>query len=647
MSPSRCRLQLTVYGALLVVLGLVAAPGALSQDPRPCATKANGSYVCPDCSPSAANSSRGAAFEANVLRFRDALKVMSAGGNATFLNATFAAAGDAAGDMVYGLAACLADAERIACAACLAAASELPGTRCGGARAMVLWFFGVADTSPARRYLVHSPNGFSNPGAQAMARAVLGGRMLSAAKTPVRSVRGVEQLVFTADNGEQSQGTSGSSTTKAATLQGVAQCTQDLPPEECGRCLRSHMDWLGVRFADLDGVRLNGASCYLRYDLKAVDPRPSTAQPTTDPLVPSSAAIRSSSLMHADIVAGVPGAQQLPQRYSYADVREMTSSFTERLGQGGFGTVYKGRLPDGRDVAVKMLNETKDDFLNEVSSISSTSHVNVVKLLGFCLDVSKTTGKACLIYEYMPKGSLDRYAVGRGGERLSWDRMFNIVVGVARGLEYLHRGCNDHILHLDIKPHNILLDQNLRPKISDFGLAKIRPQESNIAVSVTIGKGTISYMAPELIWPHLAERPGVATSKADVYSYGMTVLEVVGARRSVDNGEGASGSSDDDPGNYFQLLYDDLDGFCRTAACGCDDQAGAEDLLKKMTVVGLWCIRARLWRCWRIPRSTSWSGRHVKLVRIQSSIDVPILNFLFLLSSSHSEYYSHCLTRDI
>ncbi|KAJ1274572.1 hypothetical protein BS78_05G071900 [Paspalum vaginatum] len=614
MSPSRCRLQLTVYGALLVVLGLVAAPGALSQDPRPCATKANGSYVCPDCSPSAANSSRGAAFEANVLRFRDALKVMSAGGNATFLNATFAAAGDAAGDMVYGLAACLADAERIACAACLAAAAaELPGTRCGGARAMVLWYpVCLVRYDNTRRW---------------RARCWAAGCSLRRRRR-FGPCAGSSSLCSRPTTGSSPRAPAAAAPPRPPRSRVWRSARKTCPRRSAAAA--SGRTWTGLASASrtVDGVRLNGASCYLRYDLKAVDPRPSTVAPPR-----ATRSLGKKTIIY--IVAGVPGAvcllllgaggwlwwqrktkqrrrgsrsrsrssslsstrvntliqQQLPQRYSYADVREMTSSFTERLGQGGFGTVYKGRLPDGRDVAVKMLNETKDDFLNEVSSISSTSHVNVVKLLGFCLDVSKTTGKACLIYEYMPKGSLDRYAVGRGGERLSWDRMFNIVVGVARGLEYLHRGCNDHILHLDIKPHNILLDQNLRPKISDFGLAKIRPQESNIAVSVTIGKGTISYMAPELIWPHLAERPGVATSKADVYSYGMTVLEVVGARRSVDNGEGASGSSDDDPGNYLQLLYDDLDGFCRTAACGCDDQAGAEDLLKKMTVVGLWCIR--------------------------------------------------------
>uniref|UniRef100_A0A8R7UMW1 non-specific serine/threonine protein kinase n=1 Tax=Triticum urartu TaxID=4572 RepID=A0A8R7UMW1_TRIUA len=112
-----------------------------------------------------------------------------------------------------------------------------------------------------------------------------------------------------------------------------------------------------------------------------------------------------------------------------------------------------------------------EDFINEVASISRTSHVNVVTLLGFCLEGSKRA----LIYDYMPNGSLEKYAFkdgSKGGNTLGWEKLFDIAVGIARGLEYLHRGCNTRIVHFDIKPHNILLDQNFCPKISDFGLAK-------------------------------------------------------------------------------------------------------------------------------------------------------------------------------
>ena len=168
-----------------------------------------------------------------------------------------------------------------------------------------------------------------------------------------------------------------------------------------------------------------------------------------------------------------------PKRYSYQDVRRMTKSFAHKLGQGGYGAVYRGNLADGREIAVKTLKDTEgdgEDFMNEVASISRTSHVNIVTLLGFCLQGRKRA----LIYEYMPNGSLERYTFGsnKSAERdnsLCWDKLFEIVIGIARGLEYLHNGCNTCIVHFDNKSQNILLDQNFCPKISDFGLAKYQP----------------------------------------------------------------------------------------------------------------------------------------------------------------------------
>ncbi|CAL5096115.1 unnamed protein product [Urochloa decumbens] len=188
---------------------------------------------------------------------------------------------------------------------------------------------------------------------------------------------------------------------------------------------------------------------------------------------------------------------QYPKRYTYSEVKRMTKSFACKLGKGGFGTVYKGNLPNGRDIAVKLLKESKDkddgqEFMNEITSIMRTSHINVVTLLGFCIERSKRA----LIYEYMPNGSLERFAFGRssqGESSLSWERLFDITVGVARGLEYLHRGCNTRIVHFDIKPHNILLDQDFCPKISDFGLAK-RCMTKESVISIDGARGTIGYI---------------------------------------------------------------------------------------------------------------------------------------------------------
>jgi interleukin-1 receptor-associated kinase 1 len=157
-----------------------------------------------------------------------------------------------------------------------------------------------------------------------------------------------------------------------------------------------------------------------------------------------------------------------PKRYTYSEIKKMTNSFVDKLGQGGFGGVYKGELPDGRPVAVKVLKNSKGDgeeFVNEVVSISRTSHVNIVTLFGFCFERTKRA----LIYEYMPNGSLDKFIYRQtslhGNHNLQWEKLYEIAVGIGRGLEYLHRGCNTRIVHFDIKPHNILLDRFLSKNI--------------------------------------------------------------------------------------------------------------------------------------------------------------------------------------
>ncbi|KAF0917864.1 hypothetical protein E2562_021519 [Oryza meyeriana var. granulata] len=269
-----------------------------------------------------------------------------------------------------------------------------------------------------------------------------------------------------------------------------------------------------------------------------------------------------------------------PKRYTYAEVKRMTKSFTKRLGQGGFGAVYRGNLSDGRQVAVKMLKDCKGDgeeFINEVASISRTSHINVVTLLGFCLKGSKRA----LIYEYMPNGSLERYAFSNNSKAelsLTWEKLFNIAVSIARGLEYLHRGCNTRIVHFDIKPHNILLDQNFCPKISDFGMAKLCANKESI-ISIAGARGTIGYIAPEVY----SKQFGAISSKSDVYSYGMMVLEMVGAReRNIDaNSESSS--------HYFpQWIYEHIDEYCISSS---EINCETTELVRKIIVVGLWCIQ--------------------------------------------------------
>ncbi|KAG6741995.1 hypothetical protein POTOM_055277 [Populus tomentosa] len=233
----------------------------------------------------------------------------------------------------------------------------------------------------------------------------------------------------------------------------------------------------------------------------------------------------------------------------------MTNSFVDKLGQGGFGGVYKGELPDGRPVAVKVLKNSKGDgeeFVNEVVSISRTSHVNIVTLLGFCFERTKRA----LIYEYMSNGSLDKFIYR---------------------LEYLHRGCNTRIVHFDIKPHNILLDTDFCPKISDFGLAKLCKREESM-VSMTGARGTAGYIAPEVFCKNF----GGVSYKSDVYSYGMMVLEMVGGKRNIDIGESQSSEIFLPNCMYESEEVSSLHGVITDET---------EETIKKMVTVGLWCVQ--------------------------------------------------------
>ncbi|CAF1872296.1 unnamed protein product [Brassica napus] len=272
------------------------------------------------------------------------------------------------------------------------------------------------------------------------------------------------------------------------------------------------------------------------------------------------------------------------KRFSYVQVKKMTKSFADVLGRGGFGTVYKGKLPDSsRDVAVKILkesNENGEDFINEVASMSRTSHVNIVSLLGFCYEGSKKA----IIYEFMPNGSLDKFISDKMSEKMEWKTLYNIAVGVSRGLEYLHNRCVTRIVHFDIKPQNILMDGESCPKISDFGLAKLCKNNESI-MSMLDTRGTAGYIAPEVF----SKNFGGVSHKSDVYSYGMVVLEMIGARDK----EKAQKSGSNNKSMYFpDWIYKGVEkgeimSFFEEQITEEDD----EILVRKMVLVGLWCIQ--------------------------------------------------------
>ncbi|XP_058219442.1 G-type lectin S-receptor-like serine/threonine-protein kinase SD2-5 [Rhododendron vialii] len=218
----------------------------------------------------------------------------------------------------------------------------------------------------------------------------------------------------------------------------------------------------------------------------------------------------------------VPG---MPTRFLYDDLKTATNDFNNKLGEGGFGSVFQGILSDGTQVAVKRLaglSQIKKSFLAEVQTIGSIHHVNLVRLIGFCAENSNRL----LVYEYMSKGSLDKWIFKRHQElTLGWESRRKIIADIAKGLAYLHEECRQKIYHLDIKPQNILLDDNFAAKVSDFGLAKLIDKDESKVVA-TLG-GTPGYMAPEWL-------SSIITEKVDVYSFGAVVLEILCGRKILD-----------------------------------------------------------------------------------------------------------------
>ncbi|XP_035543558.1 rust resistance kinase Lr10-like, partial [Juglans regia] len=269
-----------------------------------------------------------------------------------------------------------------------------------------------------------------------------------------------------------------------------------------------------------------------------------------------------------------------PSRYTYSDIRRNTNEFADKLGQGAYGTVFKGKLSNEIYVAVKILNTSKgkgEEFLNQVGTMGTIHHVNVVRLVGFCADGFRRA----LVYEFLSNNSLDKFisSVDVKNQFLGWDKLQDIAIGIAKGIEYLHQGCDQRILHFDIKPHNILLDQNFNPKISDFGLAKLCSKDQS-AVSMTTARGTMGYIAPEVF----SRDFGNVTYKVDVYSFGMLLPEMVGGRKNTEV------TKENISQVYFpEWIYNCLEQKEDFRVFVEDD--GDAQIAKKLAIVGLWCIQ--------------------------------------------------------
>lgn len=305
----------------------------------------------------------------------------------------------------------------------------------------------------------------------------------------------------------------------------------------------------------------------------------------------------------------------LPPRFTYHELKEATDNFSKILGTGGFGSVYEGILKDNSKVAVKKLDGPRQgykEFRAEVATIGSISHLNLVRLRGFCADCKQRL----LVYELLENGSLDKWLfpprTGNPNSEencnvfLTWEQRYNVAIGTARGLTYLHEQCREPIMHLDIKPQNILLDKNFAPKVSDFGMSKLLNED--MTQIMTAVRGTPGYLAPEWL------RCSMATKKCDVYSFGMVLLELVSGRRNFDP------SASDPRLCYFPAwaMLRALEGkYLDLADQRLENNVDREAVIR-MTKVAFWCIQDN-------PSKRPWMSVALKMLEGEWNVpDAPL-----------------------
>uniref|UniRef100_A0ACD5Z9X5 Uncharacterized protein n=1 Tax=Avena sativa TaxID=4498 RepID=A0ACD5Z9X5_AVESA len=267
----------------------------------------------------------------------------------------------------------------------------------------------------------------------------------------------------------------------------------------------------------------------------------------------------------------------MPTRYSFQKLSESTEGFSRKLGEGGFGSVFEGKLGEER-VAVKRLEgarQGKKQFLAEVETIGSIEHINLVGMIGFCAEKSERL----LVYEYMSRGSLDRWIYYRHNNApLDWCTRCRIIMDIAKGLCYLHEECKRKIAHLDIKPQNILLDVNFNAKVADFGLCKLINRDQSKVV--TMMRGIPGYLAPEWL-------TSAITQKFDVYSFGVVIMEIISGRKNIDNSQA---EEDVHPINLLREkeqnneLVDLIDKHS-------DEMVSREEEVIRMMRLAMWCLQ--------------------------------------------------------
>ncbi|KAL4366889.1 hypothetical protein GQ457_05G030230 [Hibiscus cannabinus] len=469
-------------------------------------------------------------------------------------------------DTVYGLFLCRGDDTKEICRECVTSASKRILQLCPNRKTALVYydectlrysnrsFFSAWEMQPALELLntgnVSQPDRFMK---------LLGNTM--------------KEIATLAANGDQlgkKYATKEVNFTSFQTLYTLAQCTLDLSVSDCETCLQTAIANLPSCCEGKEGGRVVFPSCNVRYELypfyRITAKPPPPPSPTQKPVLhsPPSPTLQSkgkNKMSSTTIIAIVVPVvvsfvifagglvcllTRKPKKYDaveqekgneittmeslefdFRTIEAATNKFSvdNKLGEGGFGPVYKGKLPNGQHIAVKRLavssSQGAEEYKNEVALVAKLQHRNLVRLLGFCLEGAEKL----LVYEFVPNKSLDCFLFDpeKRGE-LDWTKRYTIIGGIARGILYLHEDSRLKIIHRDLKTSNILLDRDMNPKISDFGMARI------IGVDQSQGNtsrvvGTYGYMPPEYAMQ------GTFSIKSDVYSFGVIILEIITGRK--------------------------------------------------------------------------------------------------------------------
>ncbi|XP_010913053.1 cysteine-rich receptor-like protein kinase 6 isoform X2 [Elaeis guineensis] len=512
---------------LLCLLFFLHSPPAATDDPlyQICG---NGAYKTNSTHEINGNYTANSTYETNLN-----LLLPSLVSNASFSGGYYSTMIGQFPNQIYGLALCRGDVNASLCRSCLDTASQDIVSRCPYKIEAIVWYddcvlhysnlWSLATTEDLGEIYMWNVNNITTdrPLFEKLVGELLSAITYWAAyNTTMRFATGEAKF-----------------TTDFPMIYGLVQCTPDLWPSKCQQCLQDIFDPLQTYFQGRPGARVLAVHCNYRYEVynfydgesmvKLGSPIPAPA-PLVPPLVEPPAPLVPPPVNPVDEanLEEITDAESLLLDLSM--LRTATANFSEenKLGVGGFGAVYKGILPNGQELAAKRLSTTSRQGLaelkNELVLVAKLRHKNLVRLLGVCLEEQEKL----LVYEYVPNRSLDTVLFDPiKREQLHWERRHKIIRGIARGLLYLHEDSQLKIIHRDLKAGNILLDADMNPKISDFGLARLFGGDQSQSITTRV-VGTFGYMAPEYVMH------GQLSVKSDVYSYGVLVLEIITGRKN-------------------------------------------------------------------------------------------------------------------